>query len=155
MEDVHPSDAASVVGISGTVSETTTLVLDSTKESADFAESAVLELAKRSGFRETTLEHIRLAFHEIMTNAVVHGNRSNVHKNVVVTISRTPAKLKILVSDEGEGFDPDRLPDPLSAQGLLRSSGRGVYLARAVMDEFLVQRDRAGGTTVTIVKHLR
>ena len=74
------------------------------------------------------------------------------HKKVVVTISRTPDKLKIAVADEGKGFDPDRLPNPLSAEGLQKGSGRGVYLARVFMDEFDVQRDPAGWTTVTMAK---
>ena len=42
-----------------------------------------------------------------MINSVIHGNGCNPHKKVVVTISRTPDKLKIVISDEGEGFDPD------------------------------------------------
>ena|SRR5215470_15218584 len=111
-------------------------------------------MARRGGFRETTLEQIGLAVHEIMTNAVVHGNRSNVQKEVVVTITRSPDELRILISDQGDGFDPDRLPDPLSPQRLLEGSGRGIYLARTFMDEFCLQCDGADGTTVTMVKYL-
>jgi serine/threonine-protein kinase RsbW len=142
-----------MVKTTGPLLETTTWTLDSTLESADCAESAALEMARCCGFGETTLEHIGFAVHEIMTNAIVHGNRSNVPKQVVVTISRTPHELRILISDQGDGFDPDRLLDPLSPQGLMEGSGRGIYLARTFMDEFRVQRV-AGGTTVTMVKYL-
>jgi serine/threonine-protein kinase RsbW len=76
------------------------------------------------------------------------------HKKVVLTISRTAPELRIIISDQGDGFDPDRLPDPRSPEALLESSGRGVYLARAFMDEFHVQRSRSKGTTVTMVKRL-
>jgi serine/threonine-protein kinase RsbW len=69
-------------------------------------------------------------------------------------LSRTTEKLKIVTADEGEGFDPDHLPDPLCPEGLIRGSGRGVYLARAFMDEFRVQRDPAGWTTVTMAKFI-
>jgi serine/threonine-protein kinase RsbW len=124
--------------------ETTTRILDSTWESIHRAEGKVLEVARRSGFRETILERICLAFHEIMINAVVHGNGCDPDKKVVVTISRTPNKLTIEIADEGDGFDPDQRPDPLSPEGLLKGSGRGVCLARAFMDEFHVQRDPAG-----------
>jgi serine/threonine-protein kinase RsbW len=98
------------------------------------------------------VERIGLAVREIMINGVIHGNGYNPYKKVVVTISRTPDKLKIVISDEGEGFDPDQLPDPLSLEGLLRGSGRGVFLARAFMDELDVRRDAGGWTTVTMAK---
>ena len=133
---------------------TTTQILDSNLDSADRAESTVLEMARGCGFGEITLEHIGLAVHEIMTNAIVHGNHSDMHKKVVLTISRTAPELRIAISDQGEGFDPGRLPDPLSPGAVLENSGRGVYLARAFMDEFHVQRSRAKGTTVTMVKRL-
>jgi serine/threonine-protein kinase RsbW len=146
--------ASSAVRNTGPIIETTTRISASTIESVDWAESTALEVASRGGFRETTLEHIGLAVHEIMMNAVVHGNRNNFQKMVVVTISRAPYELRIRISDQGEGFDPDHLLDPLSPEGLLEGSGRGIYLARTFMDEFRVQRDSAGGTTVTMVKYL-
>ena len=85
--------------------ETRTRILDSTKESINFVGSQALEAARRGGFREAIVDHIGLAVHEIMTNAVIHGNRGNLHKKVVVTISRTPNKSKIEIADEGDGFD--------------------------------------------------
>lgn len=154
MGQISLSNVRSTFTNTGPVFETKTRILASTLESIDDAESAVLEVARRGGLRETTLEHIGLAVHEVVTNAVVHGNRSNVQKKVVVTISRTPDELRILISDQGDGFDPDCLLDPLSPQGLLEGSGRGIYLARTFMDEFCVQPDDAGGTTVTMVKYL-
>jgi serine/threonine-protein kinase RsbW len=154
MGHIHLSNVRSTVRNTSPILETKTRIMDSTLESIDSSESAVLEVARRGGLCETNLEHIGLAVHEVVTNAIVHGNRSNVHKKVIVTISRTADKLKILISDQGDGFDPDCLLDPLSPQGLLEGSGRGIYLARTFMDEFCVQPDDAGGTTVTMVKYL-
>ena len=134
--------------------ETRTRVLDSTIASINCAENEALEAARRSGFPETIVEHIGLAIHEIMTNAIVHGNGCSPHKKVVVTITRTSQKLMIVIADQGKGFDLDQLPDPLRQEGLLRGSGRGVYLARALMDEFCVGRDGAGWTRVTMVKFI-
>jgi len=139
-------------GTTEPVLETRTRILDSTKDSINFVGSQALEAARRCGFRETIVERIGLAVHEIMTNAVIHGNRGNLLKKVVVTISRTPNKLKIEIADEGDGFYPDHLPDPLSPEGLLKGSGRGVYLARAFMDEFQVRREPVGWTTVVMAK---
>ncbi len=122
--------------------------------SGDLAESEAIEMARSCCFGNITLEHIGLAVHEIMTNAIVHGNRSDTRKKVTLMISRTEQKLHIVISDEGEGLDPDRLPDPLSLQTLLKGSGSGIYLAQTFMDEFHIQRRRTGGTAVTIVKHV-
>jgi serine/threonine-protein kinase RsbW len=154
MGHIRLSVVESTAKNTGPVLETKTRILNSTLESIDCAERAALEVARRGGIREATLEHIGLAVHEVVTNAIVHGNRSNIQKKVVVTISRTPDELRILISDQGNGFDPDSLLDPLSPQGLLEGCGRGIYLARTFMDEFCVQPDDAGGTTVTMIKYL-
>jgi serine/threonine-protein kinase RsbW len=126
--------------------------LDSTEASINFVEIQALEAARRGGFRESIVGHIGLAVREIMVNAVFQGNGCDPHKKVVATISRTPKKLRIEITDEGDGFDPDHLPDPLSPEGLLKGSGRGVYLARAFMDEFHVRRESVGWTTVIMAK---
>ena len=116
--------------------ETRTRILDSTKESVNRAETEALEVARRSGFPEAIVEPIILAVHEIVISAIVHGNGGRPHKREVFAISRTPYKLRIVIADEGDGINPDHLPDPLSAEGRQKGSGRGVYLARAFVDEF-------------------
>ena len=154
MRLTHSSDAYRTSKKTSPLPAKTTHMLDSTLESADIAERATLDMARSCGFGKITLEHIGLAVHEIMANAIVHGNQSDIQKKVVLALSRTELELRIVISDQGNGFDPDGLPDPLSPEALLESSGRGVYLARAFMDEFRVQRSRAKGTTVTMVKRL-
>jgi anti-sigma regulatory factor (Ser/Thr protein kinase) len=153
MRQIRLCDARSDGRTPGPVLETRNLILDSTLESADKAERAALETAKNSGLQAGAIEQICLAVREIATNAVIHGNRSDLHKKLLATILRTRDALKIIISDEGTGFDPEGLRDPLSPEGLLASSGRGVFLARTIMDEFYVQRDVAGWTTVTMVKY--
>jgi len=151
MGRITTSDQGSAGGTEPTL-ETRTRIFESTKASIDFVEIQALEAARRSGFRERIVGHIGLAVREIMVNAVIHGNGCDPQKKVVATISRTPNKLRIEISDEGDGFDPDHLPDPLSPEGLLKGSGRGVYLARAFMDELSVRREPVGWTTVIMAK---
>jgi serine/threonine-protein kinase RsbW len=62
--------------------------------------------------------------------------------------------LKVAVWDQGAGFDLDSLPDPRSPEVLLNDHGRGIYMARAFMDELHVQTGSAGGTTVSLVKYI-
>jgi serine/threonine-protein kinase RsbW len=105
----------------------------------DSVENDALEHARRAGFRGDTLEKIGIAVREIVNNAIIHGNRLDWQKKVIVSIARTADEITITVWDQGKGFDLDLLPDPHSPEALLKRSGRGIYLARAFMDEFHVQ----------------
>jgi len=130
-------------------------VLDSTLEAVAHVETVAVEVARRVGFRGVSLDHISLATHETATNAVVHGNRYRREKKVFVAISITQERFKITIADEGDGFDPETLPDPLAPERLSSRSGRGVYLSRAFMDKYNVRARDAGGAEVTLVKYLR
>jgi serine/threonine-protein kinase RsbW len=132
-----------------------TYTLDSTMDALDFLEHVAVEVARQADFHGDALEKIGLAVHEIAANAVIHGNQFDSRKKVVATIVRTREQIKITVSDGGAGFELERLPDPRSPEALLKDSGRGIYLARAFMDEFHVQTPAAGGTTVTLIKYIR
>ena len=72
---------------------------------------------------------------EAAVNAVLHGNGLHSGKEVRVNLEQTRDTLTISIADEGSGFDPDAVPDPLAPENLLRSSGRGIFLMRAYMDE--------------------
>jgi len=129
-------------------------VLDSTLESVDVAEEAVLREAKELGFDEDDLHRIGMSVRECMVNAVVHGNRYNARKKVRLTITRAPDRLAIVIADEGEGFDLNSLPDPLANENLLRHSGRGLLLIQAFMDEFQMRAREPKGTEVKMVKYV-
>src|SRR5215468_7534813 len=135
-------------------SKTVNQVLDSTLESVDQAEKVTLDLARESGFPEEELDRIGMSVREGMVNAVVHGNRYNAHKKVRLSLSRTPESLTIRITDQGEGFNPGELPDPISGDNLMRHSGRGIFLMRAFMDDLQVRRLESGGSEVTLVKNV-
>jgi|SRR5579883_1120802 len=135
--------------------EITAEVFGSTLASVELAENVALEIAQAAGFHGDELEKIGLAVREVVANAVIHGNRLDAAKKVVLTAMRTEDRLEITVWDQGKGFDVASLADPLSSEVLLRGSGRGIYMARAFMDEFRVEMGAAGGNTVSLVKFLR
>jgi serine/threonine-protein kinase RsbW len=130
------------------------LVLDSTLDSVDTAEEAVLREAHQLGFDEDEQHRIGMSVRECMVNAVVHGNRYNARKKVHVSIARSPDQLSIVIGDEGEGFDMNTLPDPLANENLLRHSGRGLLLIQAFMDEFQIRTREPKGTEVKMVKYV-
>jgi serine/threonine-protein kinase RsbW len=127
---------------------------ESTLDSVDTAESLILEASEKAGFDEDELNKIGMSVRECMVNAVVHGNRYNARKKVRLTISQTPDRLRVVIADEGEGFDMSSLPDPLADENLLRHSGRGLLLIQAFMDEFQIRALEPKGTEVTMVKYV-
>jgi serine/threonine-protein kinase RsbW len=133
--------------------ETRELFLDSTLESVDSAEQLAVGMAEKAGFDDEDLMKIGMAVRESVVNAVVHGNRYSSNKKVRFSISQTPERFTIRIADQGEGFDPEELPDPLAPENLLRTSGRGIFLIRSFMDEFDLRRGQAGGMEMTLVKY--
>lgn len=129
-------------------------IYDSSLESVDAAEEAVLAIAGRAGFDEDAMHRIGIALREAMVNAVVHGNKYNAHKKVRLSASVEENGLKIVIMDEGTGFEMTKVPDPLAKENLLKESGRGILLMQAFVDEFQVRRLHPNGTEVTMVKYL-
>jgi serine/threonine-protein kinase RsbW len=138
----------------GLEARTVDKLLDSTLDSVDVAEEAVLKEAEEIGFDEDDLHKIGMSVRECMVNAVVHGNRYNARKKVHVMIRRTSDRLAVVIQDEGDGFDMATLPDPLANENLLRHSGRGLLLIQAFMDEFQIRPREPKGTEVKMVKIL-
>jgi serine/threonine-protein kinase RsbW len=130
------------------------MLLDSTLDSVEAAETAVLKDAEQIGFGEDELHQLGMAVRESMVNAVVHGNRYNARKKVHLSITKAPDRVTVVIADEGDGFDLSTLPDPLAEENLLRQSGRGLLLIRAFVDELQVRRGEPSGTEVRMVKYL-
>ena len=128
--------------------------LDSVVESADGAEESVRRFAHDAGFEESDQYFIGLATREILINAIQHGNRFDPNKKVGLSVSTSHNDLIIEVTDQGEGFQLESIPDPRLPENLGRRSGRGVTMALAIMDEFSVDRNSPGGTHVRMAKRL-
>ena len=127
--------------------------LESTLESVDSAEQIVLAESQALGLDEDEIYRVGIAIRECMVNSVVHGNRYNSRKKVHLKVERTADRLTIVVRDEGDGFDPSAVPDPLNPENLLRGSGRGVMLMQSFMDEFQISQGQPRGTEVKMVKY--
>ena len=113
-------------------------------------------IGRRAGLDEEALHWVGVALRESVINAIKHGNCSDVRKRVHVefTVLQGDAVpgLAIRVRDEGCGFDPSTLADPLAQENLLKSTGRGILLMRSFMDEMTFQRAAEGGMEVRMVK---
>jgi anti-anti-sigma regulatory factor len=94
-----------------------------------------------------------MAVREAAVNAVLHGNGYDPDKQISASFENTGKSLVITIADQGEGLDPDKIPDPLAPENLLRGTGRGIFLIRSFLDEVHF-RQLHPGTELTLVKHL-
>ncbi len=127
--------------------------LSSTMESVEVVETAADQLAIEAGLDEDQRFHIAMAVREATINAVLHGNEYDPARHIEVSLENTGEDLKISIADEGRGFDPEKVPDPLAKENILRGTGRGIFLIRSLMDEVHF-RQLHPGTEMTLVKHL-
>ena len=106
------------------------------------------------GTDESVVADIAISVSELVNNAIVHGNRSVIDKTVRVSITRKNDTVTIKISDQGEGFDPSSVPDPLADANLLQEVGRGLFIVRSLMDKVDVQHSPTG-TTIAITKTIQ
>ena len=127
--------------------------LDSTLETVDNAEQQASRMAAEAGFDEDEVMKIAMAVREAAVNAVLHGNAYDPGKKVTLDFETTGGDLVITIRDQGKGLDPDKIPDPLAPENLLKTSGRGIFLIRSFMDEVHINPSKAG-TEIKLVKHV-
>ena len=97
-------------------------------------------------------KYVELALREALCNAMLHGNRLEAHKLVRVCCRCDYSKgVYLVISDQGEGFDPKTLRDPPAVENLESEHGRGIHLMKLAMDEVFFER---GGTEVHMRKKL-
>jgi serine/threonine-protein kinase RsbW len=137
---------------------TVCLEFESTYEMLDFVQVASDHLGRLAGLDDEALHWVGVAVRESVINAIKHGNagdeRKRVHVEFTPLNADRPAGIAIRVRDEGPGFDPDALPDPLAPENMLKSSGRGIFLIRSFMDELVLRRAAEGGMEVVMVKRV-
>jgi serine/threonine-protein kinase RsbW len=110
------------------------------------------EVAASAGFDADSTQDVQIAVREAVTNAIVHGNGRDESRRVRLEVAVSPAGLEIRVQDQGRGFGPSDVPDPLAPQNLCRSCGRGILFMRSLMDQVRFDRAADGGTQVLLLK---
>jgi serine/threonine-protein kinase RsbW len=111
------------------------LVLDSKPKEIMKVEGFLERLNERLHLEETKYNKLLVATTEAVNNGILHGNKRDPKKKVILTCEIHHREIIIHVQDEGPGVDPDKLPDPLAEENLLRENGRGVFLMRSLMDD--------------------
>ena len=123
----------------------------------DFVQLVSDHLCRRLGFDEDSMHWVGVAVRESVINAIKHGNQHDQSKMVYVDFRSTvepDGELVISVSDEGEGFEPEEVADPLAPENMLKSSGRGIFLMRSFMDDVALRKRPEGGMEVRMTKRV-
>jgi len=121
----------------------------------DFVQVVSDHLARRVGLDEDAMHWVSVAIRESVINAIKHGNRNDSSKRVFVEFGTSMGEvpeLSIRVRDQGEGFDPELVANPLDPENLLKSSGRGIFLIRNFMDDVQLRRAPEGGMEISMLK---
>ena len=116
-------------------SELYTLQLPSKPESITLLENLIEQIADKYQISEDTFANMMTCLNEIAINAIVHGNKLDESKKVIVNAEVDPKRVIWSISDEGEGFDYDHLPDPTAEENLENLTGRGVFIVKQLADQ--------------------
>jgi serine/threonine-protein kinase RsbW len=137
---------------------TVKLQIHSNFDMLDFVQLVSDRMGLLAGLDEDAVHWIGVAVRESVINAIKHGNREDFHKLVTVEFTfappSAPEELVVRVLDQGEGFDPEEIADPLAPENLLKASGRGIFFMRSFMDDVTLKRASEGGMEVRMVKKL-
>jgi len=112
-----------------------TLQLPSKLDSITQLESLVEEIADRYQISEDTFANMMTCLNEVVTNAIIHGNRSDAEKKVIINAEIDGRRSIWTITDEGEGFDYSNLADPTAPENLENLAGRGVFIVKHLADQ--------------------
>jgi serine/threonine-protein kinase RsbW len=113
------------------------LILESHPKNIAEVEPFVLLAFKQFEINESIFGNILITLTEAVSNAIIHGNRSEVHRKVYINSVSDSSRVTFTVEDEGSGFNPENLPDPTAPQNLMTPGGRGVFLMNQLADKVI------------------
>ncbi len=130
-----------------------TIVIPSDQEFLSDIDSFVEGTLRGLGIAESVVADIAISVSELVNNAIVHGNKFAREKKVTVKLAHGNGSLTVSVTDQGTGFDPGHVPDPLAQENLLKEVGRGIFIVRQLMDKVDITASPRG-TTIAITKSI-
>lgn len=130
------------------------ITISSRFENIELVQVIAEHLCQNAGLDDDGSHWIGMAVREAVANAIKHGNKLDLRKRVHATFEIHNSTLAIRISDEGDGFDPATVSDPLNPQNLLKTSGRGIFYMKTFMDRVDYTFDPGRGTSLVMIKNL-
>jgi serine/threonine-protein kinase RsbW len=128
--------------------------LSSRFENIEMAQHLCGKLLEGWDLNEETTHWILMALREALANAIKHGNDQDLAKRVHLEMDVKDHTLRIRIRDEGTGFDPEKIVDPLAPENRFKTSGRGIFYMKTFMDEVRFSRADGGGMEIVLTKDL-
>jgi serine/threonine-protein kinase RsbW len=126
------------------------IIINSNYKFIDIGHDVVKYVCNLIGFDEDTTHWIILAVREGISNAIKHGNKLDESKKVKILLVYENKELHVSIEDQGEGFNPESVDNPLLPDNLLKSTGRGIFYIKNFMDE--VKYEFRDGKTILKMK---
>jgi serine/threonine-protein kinase RsbW len=130
------------------------LTIGSRFENIELVQAVLSDALSAYDLDEENRHWVDLAVREAVANAIKHGNRLEPDKRVEIDLELSGSELVIRVRDQGEGFDPGSVIDPLAPENRLRPNGRGILYMQKFMDEIDYDFQPGRGTELTLRKRL-
>jgi serine/threonine-protein kinase RsbW len=123
-------------------------------ENIELAQHLCGKLLEGREVSEETKHWLLMALREALANAIKHGNRQDLSKRIHLEMDVVGQNLQISIRDEGEGFDPGAVEDPLAPENRLKTSGRGIFYMKTFMDDVRFRKLEGGGMEIILTKNL-
>lgn len=130
------------------------IVVGSRFENVELVQVVLEDCLERWQVDDDSRHWIGLAVREAVANAIKHGNLEDPDKRVEVDFALEDDELVVRVRDQGRGFDPESVSDPLAPENLLRPGGRGIFYIRRLMDGVEYRFDAEAGTEIILRKQI-
>jgi len=127
-------------------------VIESRLEQLPCVDRLTEKVARKLRLNRDQQDNLGIAVTEAVGNAIVHGNRRDPAKTVEIRFQAEGDLVHVFVTDQGRGFDPKNLPDPLHPDNLMKENGRGIFILKSLMDEVHFDFTPAGTTIHMIMR---
>lgn len=127
------------------------IVIPSSLDQIEYIEEQSEKAAGKMKFSEDEKDSLAIAVTEAVNNAIIHGNKKDGKKTVTVRFEFEGKKLTVRIRDQGKGFTPENVSDPLAPENLLKESGRGIFILSSLMDDVQYEFHK-DGTEIILTK---
>jgi len=111
------------------------LVFKSDIKNINLVERLIDDLSDEYNLQDDIYGKLLLSVVEAVNNAIVHGNKMDFDKDVVLEYSIDDTKIDFIITDKGEGFDFNNIPDPTKPENIEKTHGRGIFLMNHLADD--------------------
>jgi len=132
--------------------KTVTKQIRSSRSNIKEIEKLLLSVNEEFRLPEEQFNNVLIAVSELLLNAIVHGNKQDEKKLVKFAVGFDDKKMIISIVDEGNGFDETKMNDPTLEENILKTSGRGMFIVKSLVDDFSYKKTKEGFEIILTVK---